>query len=250
MTDKTKPFLYIDFNADQVLAKFGFDRDSDEGKAALFVYDVLYAAQSPGMDRLTRSQSAAKAAIEHIEFRYNLYKEHAQEFFCHGKEFNRRAFVLAVISGNLLPEAQKAHESAKENPDAKSRFIGEYLNDAAVEDGIEILEEVDSMMMGAWFFPEKDPYTESFFIAHIDAMQQLYDLEKNFEAYSRDELQTFMQEKMKPYETFVQPQTSFGASLEEYARIVRRKIEERLSEPQKPKRPFLRLVTQDFPGPQ
>ncbi len=108
-------------------------------------------------------------------------------------------------------------------------------------------------MAGGWYDPDKNPYAESFLVAHIFALKQLRDFEENFDTHDRKEIEQFAEDNLKPYEAFLQPQTRLGEVLQKYIEVVRERIaamEPPEPEPQ-PERPrgFRPYLAVDNTGP-
>lgn len=233
------------FNADALISYFGTKpHQVDETNIMRFVYDMTYAEGSTHEDRLTRSRKAVAAAIESIEFSHSVLRVYGEDFMRHEPKFSRSALVYAVLGGQHLEKANEPLEQTFEDieADVPPKFPGEYLDEAALRDGIIILEEVDSLMAGGWFNPDKNPYAESFLTAHIFAMRSLKEFEENFAAYDHAEVKKFEEDNLKPYLAFAQPHTQLGELLIGYIEIIRERIAEMPPpEPERPRgfRPYL-----------
>lgn len=268
----------------------------DARMAAEFVYDHFYGEAGVKMEKFERTRFAVDASIQSIEPRLLLHKYHAADFFEGEDIIDPRALIYTTICGNHLYSADKEIEHSHEEPEIElpaeepdplhtlgaifekhiktqdidkvvplfkkaeegvpPKFYGDDLNDVSVRNGIAILEEADCLRAGYWPYPERNPYTESFFIAHVDSIVDLRTVENLIETYSAEELEA-LEDKLKCYDNLAKRHTKIGQELDHHIAMTATKIKERkeqLGYGEEPASPaprghHLRLVTPDLsPG--
>lgn len=225
----------------------------DERVAMAFVYDMILEEENKKLDKDARRFFASDKTIENTEFDFRVHRYYAEDFFEGEDIFDTRALVYALYCGRRLEQANDEIEQTQDEirRNAPPRFHGEDFVELSLQNAIDMLEEAESMCAGVWLNPSKQPYTESFFIAHVNGIKALREFQKNMDEHSIEELDDFAKNFLKPYKNLAQPHKNIGAELLAQIDMTERKISElkaREPEPKALRRPVLQLVTPEFHG--
>ncbi len=239
---------------EKVFAHFSLSHDQqDERVSMAFVYDRILEEMDAKMDGDIRRSIAADKTIESLESVHRALKNYGENFFQDETMFDPRALMYALYCGKHLEKANDEIEQTPEerNRNAPPRFYGEDFDEISLQNAIGMVEEAECISNGVWPYPNKKPFTESFYLAHENGIRAIFEFNKNFSIHSMDEIVQFTETVLRPARNFAQPHKEMGQELLTLIDLTEAKIntlKTREPEPEAPKRPVLRVVTSEFRG--
>lgn len=237
---------------DKVFTHFNFSPDQqDERVAMAFAYDRILDSIDIKMDGEIRRSIAADKTIESLESVHRAFKNYGEDFFQDEAIFDSRAFIYALYCGNHL---EKANDEIEQSPEERSRnapprFYGEDFDETSLQNAIDMIEEAECIINGVWPYPDRNPSTESFYLAHENSIKAVYEFSRNFSTHSMDEIDQFAETVLRPAKNFAQPDKEMGRELLTLVDLTEAKINRlKTREPEARKRPVLHVITSEYHG--
>ncbi len=165
-----------------------------------------------GVTRTIRDRETYCASKEEIEYRYIMFKTYYNDFFRGEPQDSmseRDATIVATIGNSLLPDIGKLAIFNKHIPTPQRRLTRDALNaahgiwDEAIELGLGLISK------------ECPPTRSALFLAHINALYDIAEIQTHFEDITLDELQTRLRDTILPAFSFVDYTTAIGRKLNE-----------------------------------
>lgn len=237
---------FSNFTADQVRDQFFLSAHHTVETAAI---RYLFAMMQEELNIRTGSKAennvqVGKATIEKISFRFDLFKEFSGQFFAFDDKPDRLALVLAVICDEYINHAAPPEE----DEDFKPEPLHNYLDHAMVRRAVAMWEEaIEIETIG--LCDETTYQRESLFLAHINAMEHLRDIELSLDGFDNEELEKTLKD-LERITALTDKSTKIGKVLAEFTGIVTAQVKEVLSETPPPApRPAFRVINGDKPAP-
>lgn len=222
-----------EFNAAQVERHFLLSPEKDiipekkiERQSMRYLFNVMAEEFSNGKTtRLERNQIAAEVVIEKIAFRYNLAKEYIKDFFPRTYKVDYQPLMLAVICDEYVAKINEIYnqDHAPHDNDNYSPSMVTFRNnniDYDIADrACAIWEDAIEMQKGglAPLDIEEEPPLETVFLAHINALGILQELEqKDFADMSKEDLNDILDNDLAPMREFVHDGKKIGEILKHY----------------------------------
>lgn len=165
-----------------------------------------------GVTRTIRDRETYYASKEEIEYRYIMFKIYYDDFFRGEPQDSmseRDATIIATIGNSLLPDIGKLKIFNKHIPFPQKRLMKDALNaahgiwDEAVELGLGLISK------------ECPPTRSALFLAHINALYDVAEIQTHFEDITWGELQDRLRDAVIPTFSFVDYSTAIGRKLNE-----------------------------------
>ena len=237
---------FSNFTADQVRDQFFLSAHHTVETAAI---RYLFAMIQEELNIRTGNKAennleVGKATTEKISFRFDLFKEFSDTFFRFDKKPDMQALVLAVICDEYINHAAPPEE----DEDFKPEPLHNYLDHAMVRHAMAIWEEaIEIETIG--LSGEITYQRESLFLAHINAIERLREIELSFDGFDEEELQKTLA-ALERTVTFTDKDTKIGVILAEFTGVVTAQVKEALDEAPPPApRPTFRVINGDKPAP-
>lgn len=226
MTDHFEPDLepLPIFNAEAAVGYFGFlPQTPTEKQAIRFLYQCMdYNFGGKEDTSEEHAEMIGNVTIEKIKFRYELYKLHGDLFFPSDYKANHEALSIAVIcdeyTGNInekLEEPEPPEDWVNDNDNFPVRDDGfsdpnEVGNAYAIWDKATDLEGAGLIDDAPLLAPE------IVFLAHINVMEAIREMEKTFDDYTQEQLTDILAHDFRAARDFILPSTSIGLALQDY----------------------------------
>ncbi len=207
-----------DFGFEIVVAHFKLTKEQDHELMAMrFVYMNTLKEAPSFSDAMTIRQRVADITKDKISFRYSLYQKYADDFFKEAEDYQRGPLAWAVICKDL--ESSLCHSEDDDLTESVSR--------KTIDRACTIIAESHSIITRE-NIPGYRYKPESFFMAHIEAMEEVADLEKSYPDLSLDELRDMLDTIKEATSDYLRLDTKIGEELSSLIAIADEKIERRL----------------------
>ena len=235
-----KPPALSDFGFEVVVAHFKLTKEQRHEHAAMrTVFRDCIEFIPTFSDAENARIRAADIAIKKIEPRYRLFIAHADDFFKNLEKYNKSALAWAVVANDLVSDACENSENSEDSTNLQTLRKGQRI----WEDACAILADED--------LPNYTFAPESFFLAHVDAIEDLTDLELHLDGWSLGELIDKKNDGFSVFKKFLRQDTSLGQVLAAQISIVEDRIAAFIdTQPQEPApKPIPPCEVIAFPGP-
>lgn len=258
MSDETTTVDLSEFNVQATVNFFDYlPRTEMEIKAIRYLHQCLgLGIDTNGETLTTHANIVNNIAIDKIKYRYQTYKLHADCFFPKGHEVAHDALAIAVICDEYTadicdppPEPEAPEGWQNDNDNHKSK-ISALADENTLEEACALWEQA-AEMEGEGIPDDMPPIQpEIFFLAHINAMESMLEIQSRLDSYDNDGLADILESDIRAIRTFVMPQTALGAELLEITNIVEDEILPRMIiEPHELPNHGLKVISTEPPAP-
>lgn len=143
------------------------------------------------------AQSIKEQVVDRVEFRYSLLDTYAEDFFKNDKDYDHNALTMAIICDDLLDRPFKVSHASDQDNLFKAYQL--WLDAADLEE--YGLEDNDTPERSVWF------------LACVNAMEQLNNFKNNFNDFSLNELDEVKDSFFHIAGSLVDPDTSIGVEI-------------------------------------
>lgn len=219
------PVDLSEFNVQATIDFFEFlPRTETEIQAIRFLHKCVDLGMGSESNTKTEQGSFINdVAIEKIRLRYELYKLHTDYFFPKGYEADHDSLSIAIICDEYTGDINEPLQPPEppegwfnDNDNFLRRHDG-FTNEDSIEYAYAIWEKATELTGDGLQDDEPLPAPEIFFLAHINAMQSLREIQGRLESYDNDGLADILQSDIRSIRSFALPQTALGAELLELA---------------------------------
>ena len=224
-----------------------------ESQALRFMFAVLGDELPKNTtNQAVQNTATQEIAIEKIEFRFDMLREHAENFLPRKHKPDMAALTLAVICDEYLEYAAPPQDVEVDG----SSPLHAYLDHDTVYRAMTIWDEAVAIESSG--LREDTPVSgEALLLAHINAMQHLRELEQDFDEYEPAELLSALQKELAPIPAFAVWDFDLGQVLLECYDDMKDRITQvqpaaaslPAAVPAATPRPALRLVADNDPAP-
>jgi hypothetical protein len=257
MTTEEKTVVgFAPFHETGILEHFFLSAHNDaDARALRFMHAVMGdELKTANTNRAHKNQVANEIAIEKVEFRYDLFKTYVESFF----PFDYKPDVEALIIATICDEYVSYAAPPEEGPDFPPSPLHNFLDHETVYRAMALWEKACGIEGNG--IPTDEPVAyESIFLAHINALENLRELEEMMGEYSPEDLGHIMNKDLAPIAYFVDTRTEIGKVLQEFRDHVAGIITEitraaapavpAAPPPSAPQRGHLRLAVSNDPTP-
>ncbi|PZO85766.1 MAG: hypothetical protein DI626_07120 [Micavibrio aeruginosavorus] len=236
LEEKGKIVSLSSFNAHSVMGELNIAPEMKHEMVAIrFVHSVMK-SELRAQSRVTQNHAASEVTSEKISFRYELFRSFADDFFAMDHGIKMDALSTAVICDELIEHANEPLQPTPEEEESgaphRSRndgFDADILHSACIffEEALHI--EQMGILDDAPAFER-----ESFFLAHVNAIGNLRDIEESFDEYSPEDLFSIRDKDLSLIPRFMNRDTQIGQCLQSYLDHMTARIDSLVPPPQKP----------------
>ena len=223
-----------DFNANAAMQEFGMD-PLDQTPDAISVRFIFKRLQDEGLDAKTLRgrKNLVELTKEKIHQRIMMLEEYGENFGVEHGKHRYDALLSAIICDEQIQSANTQLQDQKGN-------ITGYENDGFDPDLLELAQHYHDQALDIVTQPNLDISSvmpESLFLAHLNTLQSLNDIDIPFEDLELDELEDFIQHELPAIRNFSAIHTDIGKEVsnlaEDWAAEINRILDEFAPEPPK-----------------
>lgn len=246
LEEKGKIVSLSSFNAHSVMGELNIAPDMKaETTAIRFVHSMLK-NELRAQSSVTKNHAASEITIEKVSFRYDLFRSYADEFFAMEDGVKMDALSTAVICDEFINHANEPLQPTadEEENDAPVRHRDDGFDIVMLTDACLFYDEAQTMEQTGIPDDEIVFEKESYFLAHVNVIENLRDIEESFDDYTIEDLIAIRDKDFTHVPDFIRPDTQIGQVLQGYLAHMGKRIDalrEPAPLPQK-KKPRLTLV--------
>jgi hypothetical protein len=247
-------YILADFNGDQIeRALMPNPRAAIERKCMRYLFNrVADEIPREAKSRMSWNRLVADTAINEVSFRYDVARHYESDFF-RGARHDHNALMLAVLCDKYLDNLNEAI-AGKMTDKHGNRFEGVFRDDGfdprTVSRALNIREEA-RIVANTHRLSNRKISKEGLFLAHIDALEKLRELEGEIPLPTVTEAERTKNRHLNPIFRFACKGTEIGDVLLDYLARVESKLrppspKALLPPPANHRKPALRLVTPEY----
>lgn len=218
------------YNAQSVIKALGIPEDDYIAHQSVrFVFRQLYEEFRPiSQNALQANEMTADKTFQKIKHRYDLARLYENYFFPSDHCYDRDPFMVALICDGFVTNINEPIQDPSDSEESIMRDDG-FDNDVACV--ANIIWEGANELAGKGI-PEDDKFSfESAFLAHINILEDLMDIESSFNEFEPKKLSDILNNDIVVWRNFIFTWTAIGAYLKGYIENIETALHTKLTPP-------------------